>query len=450
MAGASDIKAGEAYVIISAKLDELRKDLKLAKQEVSGWGKSFGAIGSTISSAFAGIGSAVATGIAASVKTFADVGSAVNDMAARTGLSAKQVQELGFAAKQSGADMDDLEKAAKAFVKGGGNIAQFEAMGESIAAISDPSERARAALDAFGKSGTKLIPMFAELKSLKASSNAIGPILTDAEVKTADALGDSFSALKESVSRLMQSIGAAFGPQLKSILDTMIGMVSSLARSIKEANPFGQGGDLLDKLAEWEKGLFDFSAHQKAGAGATSGMASAGAFARIQQNLSAQDEEDRKLFEAAAKKNADMWKGIDRGNKERAALIREFETPAERFLRKQQEITDAMKALNNNRVMGFVGEGEAAAQKQGLQIALARLRQEEANRIASLMPKAQQEVAANVAKVQTSAAGTFSGAGASLLGRGGDPILRETKEQTVELRKIRKAVETTKSGPQFS
>lgn len=437
---ASGVKAGEAYVVISAKLDSLRADLKKIPQAVSGVGKSFGGVGSALSSMLSPAGAVVAgvtavgAALAKSTSEFISFGSTINDAAARTGLATDELQHMKFAAEQTGASLADIEIAARGMARNGLSLAKFEEIGMGIAGISDPSERAAKAMDVFGKSGTKLIPMFAELKSLKASSAALGPILTDAEVSAADALGDSFGALGESIKRAMRQIGASIGPYLQSILDNAIGMIAAAADTIKalrNANSFGSGGDILDVLANSD--LYNPSGFAARGAAGRAAMSK-------NNGLSGLDDEGPmggRATKDAATSSENIWRSIEAANKSRIALIREFETPAERFIAKQKEINNALMTLNRNRVLGFVGEGEAAGQRAGLEQAMRRLQAEEMERRARLFKGVAGETQSAQAEVMRSSKGTFSAAGAAVLGRSGDSAeFRESKTQTGLLRKI--------------
>jgi len=432
MAGSRDIKAGKAAVEIVAETDPLKRSLAKGAAMLRSWGSGLASIGSILS----GLGAAAAVGSV--VKAFADVGSELNDMSMRTGLAGSKLQELGFAAKQSGASIGDIEKALKMMAKNGFSVSQFEQIGQQIAAIQDPSKRAAKALEVFGKSGTALIPMFSELNQLKAASQALGPLLTDEEIRRADELGDAFGSLKESISRAMQQVGASFGPQLKGLLDTAIGMVVSFANAFKDMNASGRGGDWLDKAAEFLRTPFStFAARGGTAAGAS-------------RSIGATDLELEHEAAAERGKTAKSWDDITRSvlqaHEARNALIREFETPAERFLRRQKEISDAIKAVNNNRLLGFVGEGESQAQRKGLDTALFRLRMEEMKRLQGLIPKIEQ---ASRATIATSSRGTFSSAGAALLGRGGNAIDKKIDETNRILRNVEKNTANF-SKPKFS
>src|SRR5207237_488386 len=126
------------------------------------------------------------------VLKFAESGDQIAKMARRTGVSAEALSELGFAAEQSGQNIDVLEQTLKKMQKtiGGaelksgeaagltsfeGKLAhlgltisdlkdlapdqQFESIADRIAAIPDPTQRAAAAMEIFGKSGTALLPL---------------------------------------------------------------------------------------------------------------------------------------------------------------------------------------------------------------------------------------------------------------------------------------------------
>jgi len=366
MAGRSDIEAGRAYVELYVKNNPL----------VAGLRATMGAVTQFVGGV-AAIMAAAGAAAAAMTRQFINAGSELNDMAARTGVAATQLQHLKFAAEQTGASISDVEIALRTMARKGLGT-DIEAVGARIAAIPDPAQRAAAAMEAFGKSGTKLLPMFAEWKNLKAASEALGPVLTEEEVRLADELGDKFGALSEAMSRAMLQIGAELGPHLKSILDGAIGMVVKFNRSLQETNAAGQGGDWLDKAAEFLRTpLSEFVA---TGAAVPNAPRGAG-------GMPAGDDADPAKRREKADTHEEIMRNINRGYQQRAALILETETAEERFLRKEREIFAAINAANRNRVTGFVSEEESRAQMQGLQIALARVRAAEAERRAALRPK---------------------------------------------------------------
>jgi len=225
MAGRGDIEAGRAFVKLYTKDAGLLSGLKAGLGTVA---KGIGAAAVGIGA----LGGVAAAGIGAALTHFASLGSELNDMSASTGVAAGSLAELKFAAEQSGAGLEDVEIALKKFVKGGHDVKQFDQMAASIAAIKDPSERARKAMEMFGKGGTKLLPMFAELKSLRNEAQSLGLAPSDEDVAMADALGDSFDKIKSVMGAAMFKIGAAFAPIIQPMLEgaaKLIGMFNKWA-----------------------------------------------------------------------------------------------------------------------------------------------------------------------------------------------------------------------------
>ena len=163
----ADVMAGRAYVSLYAKND-ISKTLTKLKTELNDFGLSIMGIGSKV----AGMGLAITGSLTAAVMHFANVGSELNDMSSRTGISTTALVELGYAAKMTGTSMESVERAIGKMQK---NIAgvgeesgavtaalsaiglsssrlaglapedQFQLISESIAAIEDPAQRSVAA-----------------------------------------------------------------------------------------------------------------------------------------------------------------------------------------------------------------------------------------------------------------------------------------------------------------
>ncbi len=105
MAGGNEIRAGRAFVELGTKDTALMKGLKAAQKRIANFGRAV----QTVGLGMAGIGGTIAGAMAVAAKGFADSGSALNDMAGRTGMSVEALSELGYAAKQTGADSEALE-----------------------------------------------------------------------------------------------------------------------------------------------------------------------------------------------------------------------------------------------------------------------------------------------------------------------------------------------------
>mgnify|MGYP001570256888 CR=1 FL=1 len=177
--------------------------------------------------AIAATGTAIVKFGTDAVMKFSEVGDAVEKMAKRTGLGAEAVSALRVAADMGGTSIDAVEASVKKMQIGmqdtsletsalaqalEGRLAvgfadlaamkpeeQFEVIGNAIASIDDPAERTRAAIDAFGKAGTDLIPMFEDgnfsMEQWSEEAKKLGVNFDDISASKAAALNDAVGKL---------------------------------------------------------------------------------------------------------------------------------------------------------------------------------------------------------------------------------------------------------------
>lgn len=247
MAGANDIRAGRAYVEAYLDKTKLTRGLK----SVSGDLKAFGAGIASLGTKFMALGAGVVAPLLAATKHFADFGSQINDMAGRTGMSTNALSELGFAADMTGASIADVETATKRMQKaiteakdgplkslqGMAPEDQFMAIAESLAKIEDPTVRTAKAMEAWGKSGTALLPMIGDLKALRAEAVRLGLSMGPEQAAAADAMGDAWDKVKGSLRGVVLTIGAALAPALTGIADKFATGVVAIRAFVAENKP---------------------------------------------------------------------------------------------------------------------------------------------------------------------------------------------------------------------
>ncbi len=206
-----DIRAGGAYVELMTKDATFTKGLSAAQQKLAAFTKA---------AALAGIalGAAAVGGIAASVKHFLSAGDAMSKMASRTGVSVEALSELQYAAERSGASLGEVEGALQAMRNKGLDPGQFDALATRIAAIENPAVRARAATEAFGGSGAKLLPMLGDLQALRQEARDLGLTMSGDAASGAARLGSMFSDLWKTVKAASFAIGAAVAPAIEAAL----------------------------------------------------------------------------------------------------------------------------------------------------------------------------------------------------------------------------------------
>jgi hypothetical protein len=265
MARAGAVKAGEAYVEVFSDDTPLVRGMKGLGAKLQSTGASIENIGTTAVKAGAGItalGAAVVGPLAAATKAFASAGDALNKMSARTGVSAQALSELGFAAEQSGADLGAVETSvarmqraiteagdgsqamADTFAAIGLNVQrlqqltpdqQFQEIAAAIARIPDPTQRAARAMEIFGRSGTKLLPLItSDIAALRNEARELGITIGDEDAQAAANLGDAMNRVGRSVKAVFLQMGAAVAPTVTKVLDTVKDITSAVARWISQ------------------------------------------------------------------------------------------------------------------------------------------------------------------------------------------------------------------------
>ena len=211
-----------------------------------------------------GLGTAIASPFIAAARSFADAGSELADTSARTGLAVENLSALSFAAQQTGSSLGALEKgftkaqraiieAAAGSKKANEGFAalglsakrlvkltpdeQFAAIAASIRGIEDPTARAAAAVQVFGKSGAELIPLIDGLDELRAQAEEQGLIFSAEDAARADELGDAIDLLLASFSRIKNIIGSAVAPALAEVAAILATVVKAVIEFVEANKP---------------------------------------------------------------------------------------------------------------------------------------------------------------------------------------------------------------------
>lgn len=242
----SGIRAGRAFVELGVS-DKLSAGLRRAQQRLQAFGGGVRAIGLRLTA----IGAGVVAPLLASAKVFADTGSELFDMSQRTGIAIEALSELGFAADQSGTDLATLETGIRRMQRSIADAAQgsksaqealallgltiselqglspeqqFKVIADRIAAIKDPTIRAAAAMELFGRSGTSLIPLLSGgargIEELQEHARRLGLTMSTEDAQAAEAFGDVLDALTKTVKRLFVTFGSALAPMLKELAES--------------------------------------------------------------------------------------------------------------------------------------------------------------------------------------------------------------------------------------
>jgi hypothetical protein len=233
MAGRQDIEAGRAFVSLYVNSSPLTKGLRAVSSHMQSFGTSIAKIGGMMM----GAGGAVLTPLIGMAKGFADAGSAIADMSARTGVSAENLSALGYAAGMTGASMEDVEKAIRKMQQHGMGANQIGAVADKLAAMTDPAQRTAYAMEVFGKSGAALIPMLsggsAGLEEFRKEAERLGVIMSSKDAAAADALGDAMDKVKATLKGVSNQIGAALAPAVTWLAETLATAATGLIQFVR-------------------------------------------------------------------------------------------------------------------------------------------------------------------------------------------------------------------------
>jgi hypothetical protein len=234
---ASGIRAGRAFVELA--IHDLTEDgLNKAAARYKKFGRQVRDIGVGIG----GFGAAIVGPLTAFATLSAKAGAEIYDMSKRTGIAVSTLSALGYAADQSGTDINTVEGALRRMQKSIAGVAdeaegttgslselgiaassiqgknpaeQFNVVAAAIRKIPDATERAAAAQRVFGRSGTALLPLIENYQKLTADAQKFGFIRSDASAKSAKDLDEELNNAAKAGKSLASALGAAVMPALK-------------------------------------------------------------------------------------------------------------------------------------------------------------------------------------------------------------------------------------------
>lgn len=197
------------------------------------------------------------------VRSLLDAAGGLGELAEQAGVGTDALQILQFAGAAAGVSAEQLQGAlqqltrrigeagtgsgemAKAFYELGisarntdGSLRSTEDVlgdiADRIAAAEDPAERARIAVELFGRSGQTLLPILSQgragLQEFEASARAAGVVLSGTLIGQADAAGDSIGALILRVTALQQRLAALSAPTITAAVARLDEALTALGR----------------------------------------------------------------------------------------------------------------------------------------------------------------------------------------------------------------------------
>ena len=246
---------------LSKSLDKAESRLSKFKKKAS---KSLKAVGKASAALGVAGGAALVAFGAKAVTSFADAGDEIHKMAERTGFGTEALSELKFAAEQSGASLEDVEKASKRMastifdaeqglvgaedalaalgltaedLKGISPETQFQIIADKLGAVDDASTKAAIAQDVFGRSGADLIPLMNEgaegMAALRQEARDLGVVFSQDAANSAADFKDAQNELTSAVNGLFFAFGEELTPAITAFTRFLVGNLPAIRGGIK-------------------------------------------------------------------------------------------------------------------------------------------------------------------------------------------------------------------------
>lgn len=257
----ADISAGKAHVELYVKNSKFVKGLNSASKQLTSLGKDIAKIGVTFQAA----GAAVLAPLGAAVAKFAEFGDSIHKMSIRTGAGAEFLSEMGFAAEQSGASIEQLGNALFRMRRRVANAAteagpaqralsdlglaaeeltrlkpeeQFTVIADRLSGVANESLRAQYAFEIFGDGAKSLLPLLSEgsagMAALRKEARDLGLTMSDEDANAAAEFGDAMNRLKTSMKGIVMTIGRELAPVLTGLQDRVTKFVVQLGKWIRD------------------------------------------------------------------------------------------------------------------------------------------------------------------------------------------------------------------------
>jgi len=248
----ADFEAG--FKRAGALTNNLSTELSNLNKPLTSIGKDFAKVGLGIAGAAAAVGGAVAF----ATKRFLDLSDGLVTMADKSGTTVEWLQKTKYAAEQSGTTLEAVVastgKLQKALAEGSRdtveavnalglsfqdlrNSSPDEQMDKVLAAISkvaDPTERTALAVKLLGRSGADLIPLAGNFEELKQKAEELGLVMSEKDVRAAEALGDSIDSLFAALGGLVNNVVAVItsSQSLHVLIEGLTNIFASLSSSV--------------------------------------------------------------------------------------------------------------------------------------------------------------------------------------------------------------------------
>lgn len=200
------------------------------------------------------------------VRSTAEAGDHIWEVSQKLGVSAQTISELDYAAKMSGASLDDLrmafsllsrrvaetskgvDGASKPFKELGIEVRDansalkpvdglFLEITDKLKNVSSEAQKTALMFELFGRGGTALLPMLkggsAEMMKFREEARKLGITFDDVQAQQANDFGDSLMKIKGSVNGLVKAFSMELMPTLTVVFDVLADKLTAFLPTAK-------------------------------------------------------------------------------------------------------------------------------------------------------------------------------------------------------------------------
>jgi hypothetical protein len=251
---------------LRADLTNLQADFRRAEGIVGGSLRNMGTAAKVVTGLFAGIAGGLTLGrVVAEFRELANQGDKLRDLSFATGATVEQLGFLDYAAKQAGTSVEQISTSVARFQKNLAEVAsgdnkrateaiealglsadelrrrdlvgQLSAIGEALAGIEDPAQRARLGQDLLGRSFKDLAPLLLDtagnFEQLANEYLSLRP-LTAEQAKKFDELNDSIGRMDRAWDGLATTLLGSVAPAFTRVFEAMSGLGSASPEVLRE------------------------------------------------------------------------------------------------------------------------------------------------------------------------------------------------------------------------